>query len=327
MISDLSVIDGERSRTIADELQFPDEALHKRYAADDRLKFVREALSEQAKLIEKYTENIGSDRVPVRGIVGGITLENLQQINKDRNDTFLTRAAGGLIPDGHDPFTETLSAQQFFAALPTREISPGSTLKAPGYYHDRLNLIGRLEGTEGILPDTDEIPQDYIKITIYDKINDRLEPFRAIIEGLSETVTPEFNATRYIGRIERNIVYLGATRTLNFTLYVNAWSAVELERVWDKINFITGLAFPSQVSSEGFLLPPIVELTIGDMYVNQPGYFTGITHAIEEGTSWEIEPGAQVPHRVQMALSFDLIEKESMVASSAFYGFGLPVTE
>jgi len=234
------------------------------------------------------------------------------------------------VPDGHDPFTETLSAQEFFAGLTTRELSPGSDLKAPGYYHDTLNLVTRLAGTEGVRPDKDStgatIPTDYINVSIFDKINDRLEPFRAMIQDISETTSPEFSETRYIGRIERNIVYLGATRTLGFTLYVNAWSAVELRAIWDKLNFITGLAFPSKISDDGFLLPPIVELTIGDMYVNQPGYFSGITHTIEEGTSWEIEKGAQVPHTVQMQISFELIEKESMVASSAFYGFGIPVT-
>ncbi len=323
LISDLSVNDeGKRSRVIADELQFPDEALQNRYEADDRLTFVRDALSEQAKLIEKYTENIGTDKVPKRGVLGGITLENLQQINKDREDfvTVIRR------PEGRDPFTETLSAQQFFAGLETRQISPRGGTVAPGYYHDTLNLVGRLEGTEGVRPDSEDFPQDYINVTIFDKINDRLEPFRALIEGVSETTTPEFTETQYIGRIERNIVYLGAKRTLSFTLYVHAWTALELRSVWDKVNFITGLAFPSKISDDGFLLPPVVELTIGDMYVNQPGYFSGITHTVEEGTSWEIERDAQVPHRIQMQLSFELIEKESMVASSGFYGFGLPVT-
>ena len=315
LVSDLS---DRTTRVVEDELTFTDDALKNRYNADDRLKFVRNALAEQADLIDKH---INVDVAPEgsRGILGGMSLEKLRGLNFAR-DTL-----------GLDPFTSTEKAQQFFGGLDRREIRVDSDLTAPGYYHDTLNLVGRIEGTEGVLPaktaDGTDIPRDFINVTIFDKINDRLEPFRAIIEGLSETVSPEFNSTRYIGRIERNIVYLGATRTLNFTLYVHAWSPRELQRIWDKVNFITGLAFPSKVSGDGFLLPPIVELTIGDMYVNQPGYFTGITHAIVDGTSWEIAEGAQVPHTVQMALSFDLIEKESMVASSAFYGFGLPVTE
>ena len=315
LVSDLS---DRTNRVVEDELTFPEDALKNRYAKDDRLAFVRNALREQAELIE---EHINVDAAPNgnRGILGGISLAKLRQINFARERL------------GLDPFTDTEKAQQYFAGMDRREYRVDSDLTAPGYYHDTLNLIGRMAGTEGILPSKTEdgttIPVDHINVSIFDKTNDRLEPFRAIIEGLSETVAPEFNATRYIGRIERNIVYLGATRSLTFTLYVHAWSPRELRQVWDKVNFITGLAFPSKTSDDGFLLPPIVELTIGDVYVNQPGYFTGITHTVEDGTPWEITGGAQVPHTMQMGLSFDLIEKESMVASSAFYGFGLPVTE
>lgn len=311
LVSDLS---DRSTRVVEDELTFPEDSLKARYGADDRLEFVRAALAEQATLIQNY---IDVDIVPNRGVDGGITLHKLRQINIERESS------------GKDPFKGTEEAQQFFGAFERREISPGSDLTAPGYYHDRLNLIGRIEKSEGVFPadiDGTPTPVDYINVSIFDKINDRLEPFRAIIEGISETISPDFNPTRYIGRIERNIVYLGATRQLSFTLYVHAWSARELQSIWDKVNFITGLAFPSNVSGDGFLLPPIVELTIGDMYVNQPGYFTGITHTIEEGTSWEVEGGAQVPHTVQMGLSFDVIEKESVVASSAFYGFGIPTT-
>lgn len=312
----VSDFDDRTTRVIEDELEFPDDSLKNRYDADDRLAFVRDGLAEQASLLQK---TIGDDK-SVNGIAGGITLEKLRSIATEQ-------AAG------KDPFLNDDTAQQYFASLNIDETRPigvtGGEL-APGYYHDTLNLIGRLRGTEGVLPAEDvngkTIPTDFINVTIFDKINDRLEPFRAILAGISETTTPEFTETRYIGRIERNIVYLGATRELSFTLYLHAWSAKELERIYDKLNFITGLAFPSKVSNDGFLLPPIVELTIGDLYVNQPGYFTGINHTIEDGTSWEIEKGAQVPHTIAMGLSYNIIEKESMVASSAFYGFGNSVT-
>ena len=316
LISDL---DDRKTRVIEEELAFPEDALKRRYDVDDRLAFVRDGLARQADLIQQHI-NVDNGSVSMNGIAGGITLEKLRAIGTER-------------ASGKDPFMNEDTAQQYFASLNIDETRPigvtGGEL-APGYYHDTLNLIGRLRGTEGVLPSEDNngitIPTDFINVTIFDKINDRLEPFRAILEGLSETTSPEFTETRYIGRIERNIVYLGATRELGFTLYLHAWSPKELERIYDKLNFITGLAFPSKISNDGFLLPPIVELTIGDLYVNQPGYFTGISHAIEEGTSWEIEKGAQVPHTIQMALSYNIIEKESMVASSAFYGFGNSVT-
>ncbi|KKN13660.1 hypothetical protein LCGC14_1004080 [marine sediment metagenome] len=290
----------------------------------DRSKSVKSALKEQATLIRRYTDEINTNEVPNRGIVGGITLEKLRSVNADREAN-------------QEAFADTVAAQEYFESLEKRPIQPGSDKQAPGYYHDTLNLITRVRNTSGILPRKDEhdvtYPQDYINVTIYDKVNDRLEPFRAILAGISETVSPEFNATQYIGRIERNIVYLGATRELSFTLYVHAWSPKELLAVWDKVNFVTGLAYPAGVSGDGYLLPPIVELTIGDFYKAQPGYFTAINHTIEDDASWEIErldndeeKSAQVPKTIQMQLTFAVIEKDSMVSSSPFYGFGVPLT-
>lgn len=315
LLSPISPLDPER--TTEEQLEFPGDALGSRYRKEARLEFTREALSEQATLIQRYTDTIGTEENPNRGVVGGITLDKLKEINAQREDS------------GIDSFPDDQQAQTWFSSLPRRTIGVNTDKTAPGYYSDQLNLITRQIKTEGQWPPTDKegIPQDYINFVIYDIVNDRLEPFRAMLEGLSETITPEFNATRYIGRIERNIVYLGATRQLSFTLYINAWSPIELQAVWDKINFITGLAFPSKISSDGFLVPPIVELTIGDYYTQQPGYFTGITHTIEDGTPWEIEPSAQVPHRIQMGLTFDVIEKDAMTANNQFYGFGQSVSD
>lgn len=314
-------------QTMLDKLQFPDDAIELTYQTDSRSEFVRKALKEQASLIQKYTDNIGTDAVPNRGIVGGITLEKLRQINQERTGTpFMVGGAVTQIPS-RDPFKDDMLAQQFFQGLPRREIGVKDTRTAPGYYHDTLNLIRRVAGNE-VPTEINGVstPQDLITVTIYDKVNDRLEPFRAMLTGINETVKPEFSDTKYIGRIERNIVYLGAVRSLAFSLYVHAWSPIELQAIWDKVNFITGLAFPSKQSADGFLLPPIIELTLGDFYKNQPGYFSGIQHTIDDETIWEIEPGAQVPQTVLMALTFEVIEKDTMTANSEFYGFGIPVT-
>ena len=310
LFSRFNELRNNQSSTV-DKLTFPEDALENRYTDDDRLKFVRDALKEQAELVSKYT---GRDaEIPNMGIQGGITLKNLQRLNEDR--------AAGV----GDFFAGDAETQNFFQALPRREIGVKDGRLAPGYYHDTLNLKTRFTGS---LPTDDPtFPVDLINVTILDKVNNRLEPFRAIIESIDESINPEFNETRYIGRIERNIVYLGATRTLTVVMYVNAWSPRELQAIWDKVNFISGLAFPSNTSSDGFLLPPIVELTIGDLYKDQPGYFSQITHTFHDETvTWEIEPGSQVPKVVKMNLTFEVIEKESMTAASAFYGFGVPLT-
>jgi len=192
-------------------------------------------------------------------------------------------------------------------------------------------MIDVIEGTAGLSPIKPPIGDteiaDYIKVRFLDVTNNRLIPFRAMLEAISENIVSEYSPNRYIGRIERNIVYLGASRNLTFTLYVNAFSPDELNHIWRRVNTLTGLMYPAKYTTDGFMAPPLVQLTIGDLYRDQPGYISALTHTIEDGTSWEIREGSQVPQRVQMNITFEVIEKSAMSALSNFYGYLEPVTE
>jgi len=260
------------------------------------IEITKKNLSEQLKQLINNKPSWNKALIK-RGIVGGITLENANQLTHVNS------------------YEES---KEFYKSL-------YKVNERPGYYHDLLNMTDAIEGIPGQAPVQmsikDQQIEDYIKVHFLDLTNNRLIPFRAMIEGLSETITPEFSSNRYVGRIERNIVYTGVTRSLSFSLYVNAFSPDELEFVWKKLNYLTGLTYPSKFTSDGFMGPPIIQLTIGDLYRNQPGYIESITNDIEDGTSWEITPGSQVPQRVRIGITFQVIEKEAMTASSKFYGY------
>jgi len=238
-----------------------------------------------------------------RGIYGGITLKNIES---------------------YEEISTSEESQEFHKRL--MEVQG-----RPGYYHDLLNQIDVIEGTAGLSPVQTPLGEveihDYIKVRFLDVTNNKLIPFRAILEGISETVTSEYSSNRYIGRIERNIVYLGASRSLSFTLYVNAFAAKELQHIWKRVNTLTGLMYPSKYTGDGFMAPPIVQLTMGDLYTSQPGYISSLTHTIEDDASWEITEGSQMPQRVQIQMTFEVIEKSAVSALSNFYGYLETVTE
>ena len=144
--------------------------------------------------------------------------------------------------------------------------------------------------------------------------------FRAFIKDLNQTATPEYKAYQYIGRIEKFINYVGVQREISFKLGVVAFSRDELNVVWRRINYLTGLVFPYGFN-KGIMQPNITRLTIGDVYVNQPGYVTSLsTNFTELSESWELDAGSQVPIAAQMDIKFTLIEKASRIADSPFYG-------
>ena len=249
-----------------------------------------------------------------RGIVGGITISDLQTL-KEVDGTDSNSQIGNILDKG-----------EARPILPTAD-SPSRR----GYYHDELNMISEIKGSpdqkfpiDSPLTYNERPIEDYIKVQFVDLVNNRLIPFRAMISGLQETVTAEYSSDKYVGRTERNIVYAGATRNVSFNIIVHAFSPIELEHVWKRVNTLTGLVFPAQYSVDGYMLPPLVELTIGNVYENQPGYITNITNTFDDEVSWEITDGYQVPMTVTIGVAFDIIEKTAMHSQKAFYGFGVP---
>lgn len=144
--------------------------------------------------------------------------------------------------------------------------------------------------------------------------------FRAYIKDLNQTATPEYKAYQYIGRMEKFVNYVGVQREISFKLGIVAFSRDELDMVWRRINYLTGLVFPYGFN-QGIMQPNIARLTIGNVYVNQPGYVTGLsTNFTELSESWELDAGSQVPIAAQMDIKFTLIEKATRIADSPFYG-------
>ncbi len=167
---------------------------------------------------------------------------------------------------------------------------------------------------------------DYINVLFYDVVNKKVIPLRAFISGISQQTSAETTDTTYIGRTDRNIVYVKATRELSFQLRLQAFSPAELGIVWEKAEYLNSLCFPAMYD-KGYMVPPFVKLTIGNLYREQPGYIRSISHTIEDGTSWETVDGSQLPHGVLINVQFSLIEKTQQTGKNhKFFAFGSTIT-
>ena len=148
--------------------------------------------------------------------------------------------------------------------------------------------------------------------------NDDHIQFRAFIKDIQQSTRPEYKEYQYIGRIEKFISYGSVRREVNFKLDLLAFGKDELTAVWDRINYLTGLVYPYGINL-GVLQPNIVRFTIGNLYVNQPGYATSLqTEFYEPAPTWDLDN--QIPIGARMNISFNIIEKTNVTAASPFYG-------
>jgi hypothetical protein len=170
-----------------------------------------------------------------------------------------------------------------------------------------------------------KFPYDSFNDTFTDYINVQFEMgrelpvrFRAYLKDLQQSISPQYKEFQYVGRTEKFVSYTGAQREVSFKLGVLAENKAELNEVWKRINYLTGLAFPYGVSN-GIYQPNVMRLTIGKVFLKQPAYITSVsTNFSEIMESWDID--SEVPMSAQVDMKCVLIEKTQKVANSPFYG-------
>jgi len=132
---------------------------------------------------------------------------------------------------------------------------------------------------------------DFIAFYFHDLVNDTYIPFRATVKGINESATANWSEISYIGRADKLFNYTGFSRSLSFNFKVVAMSIKELLPMWTRINYLVGLTKSAgYINDSSFIIPPLVNITIGDLYKEQPVVLKSVTISIPEDAIWELTP-------------------------------------
>ena len=163
--------------------------------------------------------------------------------------------------------------------------------------------------------------KDFIKFRFYDITNDKYIIFRAILEAITDTVTPNYSEENYIGRPDKVFVYQNVDRTISFTFSIYPKTKQELPVLMEKLNYLVGLCYPTFSQTER-MQAPFMQLTMGDMFNETPGILTGLTVTVEEASTWELDEGLQFPHFIKAACEFRHIGSHIPDARGKHYDLG-----
>jgi len=197
----------------------------------------------------------------------------------------------------------------------------------------QVNYDGASINTQGQLKklnaNGDNLPKDFIKFRIRDAVNGKWIIFPALLSGISDNSSADTSPIQYIGRPDKVYVYGGTDRTIGFSMKVVALNEGDITTIWEKMNYLKGLVHPQYKefkndSGESVGLgtrpvAPIVYLTIGDMFVNTPGFFKSVNVQVPDNTNWETKDGLQFPHVCDVSLDFQYIGKETPTMLSKNY--------
>jgi len=137
--------------------------------------------------------------------------------------------------------------------------------------------------------------------------------FRAFISGLSDTFSPSWSPTKYIGRPDDVYTYEGTKRALSFNLLVPLFSVHEIETVYTKLDKLVQLQSP-KISDSGQMSGQIISLKIGMWFANNvseglPVIMTSLSYTIDDEYPWDIIK--EIPMVVNISLGFDVIDNYS----------------
>lgn len=171
-------------------------------------------------------------------------------------------------------------------------------------YHDRVNAYP--------ISETLNVPVDWVDFRFetfqYGAGNvkrRRTIVFRASLNNVNENVQPNYNEVKYLGRPEKFYVYDGVDRDVNIDFTIYPKTAQEFPFLTEKLNYLVGLAYP-QYDTNGLMIAPYVDLTLGDMFRRQPGYISNLAINVQDNTTWETE-WFQFPKHITATLTFRYI--------------------
>ena len=169
---------------------------------------------------------------------------------------------------------------------------------------------------------------ELIPFRFRDAVNGKWIIFRAILGAITDTVTADWAEEKYVGRPEQVYVYQGAGREVSFAFDIYPTTRQELPVLWEKLNYLVGLCYPSYYSRSGDtgggdimsgrMVGPWIYLTIGDMFENSPGFLTGVTVTTGDETTWETD-GTQLPKHITVDCTFKYIGNHQLMTTGKHY--------
>jgi len=131
--------------------------------------------------------------------------------------------------------------------------------------------------------------------------------FRTLITSLSETVSPTWDSAKFVGNPYSYYTYGGVERTLSLQLKMYCMNSAELSTMWQRIQFLTGKAYPT-IDKNNLVNPPFIEFTLGNMYQKKTAFINSLSYTIPDDGVWETVDGNQLPKIVEVQMEFKFVE-------------------
>jgi hypothetical protein len=259
------------------------------------------------------------------------------------DSTKITANSGNLTQQGRQLRSEEAGG------YPSLNLTPKSRKSRPTNDVDYVNSLGVLDSEEfndSYVDRNGKYGPDIVSFYFYDIVNSKYIPFNATIQGLQDQNNADWAVIDYIGRPDKLYHYRGYQRSVTFNFKAVAHSVKELLPMWSRINYLTGMTRPANYTLQqngGYMIPPVLQLTLGDFYKNHNVVLNSCLVEIPDDASWEVlsefnsddwnygqnkafswkdSSGkyAQFPREADISVNMYVLEKDIPSAGKAIWG-------
>jgi hypothetical protein len=154
---------------------------------------------------------------------------------------------------------------------------------------DFINSKPPYTGDELILSNNEALSgYDFIPVKFTSVLGGNSVNFAAVIDGLSESVSPSWDSAKFLGSPFNYYTYSGIERTVSFNLKLFSLNPSEHVIMWQKLDFLTSLTYPIGYSDNTYIIPPFLKFTMGDLYKNKECFISSLSYTMEDNGGWEL---------------------------------------
>ena len=192
---------------------------------------------------------------------------------------------------------------------------------------DYLNTIGAYKGDAKDAKGNTLESYDFIPLKFTSVQNGLSVNFRATITGLTETFSPSWDTHKFLGSPFPFYTYTQIERSVAFNFKIYSQNGAEHKAAWERIAFLSSLVYPQGYSTGTGVFPPIIRLTLGDMYSKKLGFIESLSYTIDDSYPWEIGLNSgdlanyKLPQIIDVAVTIKILQNRSTTDGVNLYGF------
>ena len=175
-----------------------------------------------------------------------------------------------------------------------------------------LGLDDKVVDLDSITPGTvgetsaeySDVFEDFINFKFSSKRPNAAEEilqFRAYLDGISDAFNYSWQDIAYVGRTTPTYLFQSIERAASFNFKVYSFTRAEMEANYKRLNRFIQMTSPEIES--GLPVGPLLKLTIGDWWKENPFILDSFTLTPVDNAPWDIDEGRQLPFYVDCSVS------------------------